>query len=89
MAFDFFLTVICLSITAGMCLLAVLSPAYDDTLFQRISLACLCLGSLGLAAWVYRAGESPSPLCWLSAWMALFALETARKYFAKAKAGHD
>lgn len=84
MPLDALLAACFFTVTAGMCLLAVISPAYDDTLFQRILLACICLDSLGVAIWLVQAGQCPEPLYWLAAWQALFALETARKYFAQA-----
>lgn len=84
---ELLLTVLGLVVLAGLCAVAVLSPAYDDTLMQRVALGTVCIGALGVAWWCWRRGEAPGPVVVLAVGAGLFALETARKLLRRMRRG--
>lgn len=85
---DVLVTVAALVALSAFCTLAVLSPAYSDTTVQRIALAGIALGALGVAWWCWRAQQAPGPVAVLAVSGALFAGETARKIYARIRRGH-
>lgn len=85
---DVLVTVAALVALSVLCTLAVLSPTYSDTTVQRIALAGIALGALGVAWWCWRAAHAPGPVAVLAVSCALFAAETARKIYARIRRGH-
>ncbi len=83
MEYDLLLTTASLLVLAACAAWGVFHADFDDTLCQRICLAGICLGSLGTARWVWDMGYHAGPLAWLTAMLAAYALETARKIMRK------
>lgn len=81
-------TIAALLAVAVLCTLAVFHPAYSDTTLQRIALAGMAMGALGVAWWCWQSRQAPGPVAWLSVATALFAAETARKLMRRIRRGH-
>lgn len=80
-------TIVALVAVATLATLAVFSPAYSDTTVQRIALAGIAIGALGVAWWCWQTRQAPGPVCVLSVAVALFGAETARKIIARLRRG--
>ncbi len=81
------LTVSGLWTLAVLCAVAVLSPAYHDTLVQRAALGGVCIGAAALACWCWRNQAAPGAILVLAVSGAAFALETARKVWLRVRRG--
>lgn len=84
---ELLVTVGALLVVAGLATLAVFSTAYSDTALQRVALAGIAIGALGVAWWCWQTREAPGCVAVLSVACALFAGETARKIAAKLRRG--
>lgn len=84
---ELLLTLAALLTVALLCTLAVFHPAYGDTTVQRIALAGIAIGALGVAWWCWQTRQAPGPVCVLSVAAATFAGETARKIAARLRRG--
>jgi hypothetical protein len=80
-------TVVALVALATLATLAVFSPAYSDTTVQRIALAGIAIGALGVAWWCWQANDAPGPVVVLSVSASLFGAETGRKIWSKRRRG--
>jgi hypothetical protein len=80
-------TIVALLTVTVLSTLAVFHPAYSDTTVQRIALAGIAMGALGVAWWCWQTKQAPGPLAWLSVAVALFAAETARKLARRIRRG--
>lgn len=81
------ITIVALVAVATLATLAVFAHAYSDTTVQRIALAGIAIGALGVAWWCWQTRQAPGPVCVLSVAAALFATETARKIIARLRRG--
>ncbi len=72
-------TIIACIIVASISGLAVFYPDYDDTLFERVGLSCICIGSLATAWFTWYLQYAPLGITITSIGGAFFALEQGRK----------
>jgi hypothetical protein len=77
---EFFLFNGLLYLIAIIAVIGVFAPHLDDTLMQRIGLACICIGALGLAGWALK-NDPPFVLGLMVAGVAFFMVATAFKLY--------
>lgn len=86
-ALELYLTVGALLMVALLATLAVFSPHYSDTTLQRVALAGIAIGALGVAWWCWQGRQAPGPVAVLAVACALFGAETARKIVRRLRSG--
>jgi hypothetical protein len=86
-ALEVLAAVVALCALSVLCAVGVLSTAYHDTLVQRIALAGICIGALGVAWWCWTAASVPGPVAVLAVSACAFAVETGRKLWTRIRRG--
>ena len=77
------LSVLALSITAALCIVGVLAPAYQDNFVQRLGMFALCYGCATRVQHIWMTERISIDWLWVHCGMALYALGTAYKQCRK------
>lgn len=78
-----FVSFFCLCLTVLACVVAVLSPKYDDNLFQKVGMAFLSLGCAEKAEMVWQTHEVHGLLVLAHLGLVLIAIGSAVKWYAR------